>query len=42
MTVRATKPIIAEELFAMGNIGRCELINREIVPVSPAGAEHGM
>lgn len=37
----ATRIITAEELFAMGDIGRCELINGEIVHIAPAGAEHG-
>jgi Uma2 family endonuclease len=40
MTV-ASKPITAEELFEMGDVGRCELINGEILPMAPAGAEHG-
>jgi Uma2 family endonuclease len=40
MTV-ATKPITAEDLLAMGDIGRCELVRGEIVMMSPAGAEHG-
>jgi Uma2 family endonuclease len=37
-----TKPITADELFAMGNIGRCELLYGELVMMSPAGAEHGV
>ncbi len=37
-----TKPITADELFAMGDIGRCELIHGELVMMSPAGAEHGV
>ena len=37
----ATKPITAEELFEMGDIGRCELIQGEVVHMAPAGAEHG-
>jgi Uma2 family endonuclease len=41
MTTQATKPITAEELFDMGDIGRCELIDGEIVRMSPSGAEHG-
>ncbi|HZK81778.1 MAG TPA: Uma2 family endonuclease [Humisphaera sp.] len=36
-----TKPITAEELFEMGDIGRCELVRGEIVHRAPAGAEHG-
>jgi Uma2 family endonuclease len=36
-----TKPITAEELFAMGDIGRCELVKGEIIHMPPAGAEHG-
>ena len=41
MTTPATKLITAEELFEMGGIGRCELIDGEIVRMSPSGAEHG-
>jgi Uma2 family endonuclease len=37
-----TKAITAENLFAMGDIGRCELIHGELVMMSPAGAEHGL
>ena len=32
----------ADELLAMGDIGRCELIYGELVMMSPAGAEHGI
>jgi Uma2 family endonuclease len=42
MTTEATKLITAEELFKMGDIGRCELIYGELVMMSPAGAEHGV
>ena len=42
MTTQATKLITAEELFEMGDIGRCELIYGELVMMSPAGAEHGV
>ena len=38
----ATKSINADELFAMGDIGRCELLYGELVMMSPAGAEHGV
>ena len=41
MTTQETKLITAEELFQMGDIGRCELIRGEIVMMAPAGAEHG-
>jgi Uma2 family endonuclease len=41
MATVATKAITAEELEAMGDIGRCELIRGEIVHMTPAGAEHG-
>lgn len=37
-----TKPITAEELLAMGDIGRCELIYGEIHMMSPSGAAHGV
>ena len=36
-----TQPITAEELLAMGDIGRCELVRGEIIMMSPAGADHG-
>lgn len=36
-----TRPITAEELFAMGDNGRCELINGEVVRMSPSGFSHG-
>jgi len=36
-----TKRITGEELLAMGDIGPCELINGRIVPMTPAGGEHG-
>ena len=36
-----TQPITAEALFDMGGIGRCELIDGEVVQMAPAGAEHG-
>lgn len=36
-----TKLITGEELLAMGDIGRCELIDGRIVFMSPAGGEHG-
>jgi len=37
-----TKSITADELYAMGDIGRCELIYGELVMMSPGGARHGM
>ncbi len=37
----AAKPITADELLAMGDIGRCELIYGELVMMSPAGFGHG-
>jgi Uma2 family endonuclease len=40
MTTR-TKPVTADELFEMGDIGRCELVRGEIIRMSPTGAEHG-
>jgi Uma2 family endonuclease len=42
MSTTATKPITADELLAMGDIGRCELIYGELIMMSPAGAEHGV
>jgi hypothetical protein len=33
-----TKPITAEELYAMGDVGRCELVKGEIVPMPEARA----
>ena len=36
-----TKLITGEELLAMGDIGRCELIYGEVVRMSPSGFEHG-
>jgi Uma2 family endonuclease len=41
MPTTLTKPITADELLAMGDIGRCELIYGELVMMSPAGFEHG-
>jgi Uma2 family endonuclease len=38
----ATKLITADELFAMGDIGRCELLYGELVMMSPAGPQHGV
>jgi Uma2 family endonuclease len=40
-TTTTSKLVTAEELFAMGDIGRCELIAGEIIHMAPAGAEHG-
>src|SRR5829696_4911792 len=42
MSIAAPKLISADELLAMGDIGRCELIYGELVMMSPAGAEHGV
>jgi len=36
-----TKLITGEELYAMGDIGSCELIDGRIVEMTPAGGEHG-
>ena len=41
MPTAAAKPITAEELFAMGDVGRCELIHGELVKMAPSGFEHG-
>ncbi len=40
--IRASGPITAEELLAMGDIGRCELIYGELVRRSFAGMQHGL
>jgi len=37
-----TRRITGEELLAMGDIGPCELIEGRIVPMTPAGSEHGV
>src|SRR5687768_3732498 len=37
-----TRHITADELLAMGDIGRCELIYGELVMMSPAGLPHGV
>jgi Uma2 family endonuclease len=42
MSTISAKPITAEQLLGMGDIGRCELIYGELVMMSPAGAEHGV
>jgi Uma2 family endonuclease len=42
MATVATQLITAEDLLAMGDIGRCELIYGELLMMSPAGAEHGL
>jgi Uma2 family endonuclease len=44
VTATAAEPriITADELLAMGDIGRCELIYGELVMMSPAGLEHGV
>jgi Uma2 family endonuclease len=41
MPTIAAKPITANELLHMGDIGRCELIYGELVMMSPAGFAHG-
>jgi len=35
------KQVTADELLAMGDIGRCELIEGKIIHMAPAGAQHG-
>jgi Uma2 family endonuclease len=35
------KLITGEELIAMSDVGPCELVAGRIVPISPAGGEHG-
>ncbi len=36
-----TKLISGEELLAMGDIGRCELVEGKIIMLSPTGSRHG-
>jgi Uma2 family endonuclease len=38
---RAAATMTADELYRMGDIGRCELIRGALVMMSPAGANHG-
>jgi len=38
---RRAKLITGEELLAMGDIGRCELIDGRIVRMNPTGLQHG-
>jgi Uma2 family endonuclease len=38
----ATPRVTGEELFAMGNIGPCELVEGEIIKMSPTGEKHGI
>lgn len=35
------RPISGDELFRRGDLGPCELIDGQIVPMSPTGDEHG-
>jgi Uma2 family endonuclease len=37
----SSKPITGEELFAMGDIGRCELVYGQIVRLDPSGFDRG-
>jgi Uma2 family endonuclease len=38
----AANLITAEELLAMGDIGRCELVRGELIMMSPSSAGHGV
>jgi Uma2 family endonuclease len=40
--VTTTELITAEQLLAMGNIGRCELVEGRIIMLSPTGGQHGI
>jgi Uma2 family endonuclease len=42
MTTTIPKPLTADDLLKMGDIGRCELIYGELVMMSPAGYEHSV
>jgi Uma2 family endonuclease len=42
MTIHAPTAITADELLAMGDIGRCELIRGKIIMMSPSSAGHGV
>jgi Uma2 family endonuclease len=33
--------LTGDELFALGDVGPCELVDGRMVPMSPTGAEHG-
>ena len=37
----ATQVASGEELYGMGDVGRCELVEGRIVPMSPAKPQHG-
>jgi len=41
MSTVSSKLVTAEQLLAMRNIGRCELRAGEIIPMWPAGYDHG-
>lgn len=41
MAYAPDKTMTAEELFALGDIGPCELIRGELIPMSPSGFTHG-
>jgi Uma2 family endonuclease len=41
MPATAHKPVTADQLLKMGDIGRCELIYGELIMMSPAGFDHG-
>jgi Uma2 family endonuclease len=41
MSTQLTNAITAEEFFEMSDIGRAELIDGEIIRMSPTGGEHG-
>jgi Uma2 family endonuclease len=40
-TLEKTKTMTAEQLFALGDSGRCELVRGELIHMTPTGYDHG-